>query len=258
MGKKLSYLSLVTLIFGGITAVYFWKNSDVPAPKLEDVKVNPTATPSGPRYTVPKEADLSAENAKMPSLDESDPTFRGAMIKLFGKDQVDLLFNSENLVRRLVVTVTNSDERRLSPDYFPLNPLQGKFLIYKEGDHLYIDRKNDERYLQFINLINDVSPKLVAKVYLHFYPLFQSAYAEISNQSYFNDRLVVAIDHLLSTPEINGPIELLPLNKSFGYADESLEHLSGSQKMFLRVGLKNEIKGKEWLRQFRNQVILGQ
>ena len=44
--------------------------------------------------------------------------------------------------------------------------------------------------------------KQVARIYFHFYPLFQQAYENLGYpQKYFNDRLIEVIDDMLKAPE---------------------------------------------------------
>jgi hypothetical protein len=78
---------------------------------------------------------------------------------------------------------------------------------------------------------------MALKVYVHFYPLFQSAYEQLGYQNaYFNDRLVFVLDHLLATPNPPDPILLAQPAVLYTYADPSLEKLSAGQKVLLRIG----------------------
>jgi hypothetical protein len=87
---------------------------------------------------------------------------------------------------------------------------------------------------------------------VHYYPLFQQAYRELGYpDGYFNDRLVVVIDHLLQTPDVTQPVALTQPNVMYEYADPALESRSAGQKLLLRSGPENETAIKAKLREIR-------
>jgi hypothetical protein len=102
------------------------------------------------------------------------------------------------------------------------------------------------------------TPKLV-QLYFHFYPLFQSAFDDLGYQdAYFNDHLIALIDHLLSTPDVTGPIALTQPNVMYLYADPALEALSPGQKTLIRMGPTNEALIKARLRDLKTQLLAHQ
>jgi len=87
---------------------------------------------------------------------------------------------------------------------------------------------------------------------VRFYPLFQQAYRELGYpDGYFNDRLVVVIDHLLATPDVPQPVALRQPNVMYEYADPALESRSAGQKLLIRSGPANETAIKAKLREIR-------
>ena len=60
------------------------------------------------------------------------------------------------------------------------------------------------------------------------------------------------IDHLLATPDVQGPIELVQPNVMYLYADPKLEALSAGQKTLIRMGPENAGAIKMKLRELRN------
>jgi methylase of polypeptide subunit release factors len=48
--------------------------------------------------------------------------------------------------------------------------------------------------------------------------------------------VVAVIDHLLATPEPQGPLQLVQPKVMYRFADEALEALSPGQKLLLRIG----------------------
>ena len=87
---------------------------------------------------------------------------------------------------------------------------------------------------------------------MHYYPLFQQSYRELGYpDGYFNDRLVVVIDHLLATPDLPQPPALTQSKVMYEYADPALESRSAGQKLLLRSGPDNEAAIKAKLREIR-------
>ena len=70
----------------------------------------------------------------------------------------------------------------------------------------------------------------------------------------FNVRLIEAIDDLLRTPDIEGPVELVQPRVLYEFADSDLEALSAGQKTMLRMGAENAAKIKTKLREIRREL----
>jgi hypothetical protein len=117
---------------------------------------------------------------------------------------------------------------------------------------------NAARYTTYVRALEAVdSAKLVA-IYVHFYPLFQQAYAELGYPSrYFNDRVFEVIDNLLAAPEIKGPIALTQPKVLYEFADPALRDLSAGQKTLVRMGPENEAKVKAKLRELKRALTRG-
>jgi hypothetical protein len=259
MNKTLRYAVGVSVLIGIGAAVYFLKPAPIVAPPTPVARAPVATTPEPPRYPVPSADQDLAGLAKMPlpALDESDPSLREVLSNLVGKESFESLWDSEEILRKFVVTITNAQEGILPREYFPLNPLPGNFLFKNEDGHLVLDPKNYDRYSAILKVVDALDIKKCVGIYFHFYPLMQTTYQEISNHGYFNDRVIKAIDLMLATPEVSKPISLTLLDKSYRYVDTHLEQLTGMQKLFLRSGPENMKKVKEKLRAFRTAIILG-
>jgi hypothetical protein len=70
----------------------------------------------------------------------------------------------------------------------------------------------------------------------------------------FNDRLIEAIDDLLMTPDVEGPVELTQPRILYEFADPDLEALSAGEKILLRMGPENSAKIKTKLREIRDEL----
>ena len=171
---------------------------------------------------------------------------------MFGQSQLEKLFNLQNLVRRIVVSVDNATQRRLPLNYMPLKPAPGTFTVDGDGDSMTLSPANFRRYRPYVELAQAVDVQKLAEVYVHFYPLFQQAYEELGYPSrYFNDRLIEVIDQLLATPDVQGPIKLVRPSVMYKFADPDLESLSAGQKILIRIGPENARVIKTKLRALR-------
>ena len=91
--------------------------------------------------------------------------------------------------------------------------------------------------------------------YVRLYPLLQQAYVELGYpKGYFNDRVIVVIDHLLAAPEPPPPVYVTQPRIVYEFADPALEELSAGQKAMVRVGLDNERRMKAKLRDIRTAL----
>ena len=119
-----------------------------------------------------------------------------------------------------------------------------------------LDPANFERYKPMVQLIRSSDPQALVAAYTRYYPLFQEAYESLGHPpEYFNDRVIEVIDHLLTTPEVQGPIALAQPNVLYEYADPKLESLSAGQKVLIRMGSDNASAVKEKLREMRAVLL---
>jgi hypothetical protein len=140
-----------------------------------------------------------------------------------------------------------------------MQPVRGAFQVVHDGDAITIAAGNAARYTPYVQMLEKVDAKQLAGVYLRFYPLFQQAYEELGYpKAYFNDRLVGAIDHLLVTPEVAGPLLLKQPKVLYEFADPQLEALSAGQKAMIRMGPDNARRVKAKLRVLRSEVAAKQ
>jgi hypothetical protein len=104
--------------------------------------------------------------------------------------------------------------------------------------------------------MNGLDSRRVVDAYVHMYPLFQNAYRELGYpKAYFNDRLILAIDNLLATPDVQGPILLAQPAVYYRYSDSRLEALSAGQKLLLRMGPENAAVIKKKLTELRKELM---
>jgi hypothetical protein len=124
-----------------------------------------------------------------------------------------------------------------------------------QGDVVSLSPANYARYARYVRLAQGIDSKRLAGIYVHYYPLFQQAYAELGYpKRHFNDRLVEVIDHLLGAPDVQQPVNLIRPKVLYEFEDPELQELSVGQKLLIRMGPENAAAMKAKLREIRAQI----
>ena len=254
-------------VVAAVAAGLWWyaKHREVPAVASAPVATaTPAATPVPetpiePQHPieqatveVPPEAVTPVE--PLPALFDSDPTLLAALTELGGANGLTALLNPEQVIQRFVATVDNLPKRRVAPNILPVRPAPGGFITDDAGTA--IGAANAARYESYVRIVDGVDAKSLVAVYVRYYPLFQQAYRELGYPSgYFNDRLVVVIDHLLEAPETGEQLALVRPGVFWQYANPQLEQLSAGQKVLVRMGPANASRVKAKLREIRAALV---
>jgi hypothetical protein len=226
------------------------KTQQTPAPAVAPHANNDT----GIQNPIPGGAE--ADSTALPALNESDKVIHDSLAGLFGQKPVEQFLVPENVVRHIVVTIDNLPRKKVAVDLRPIKATPGQTVVSSQGDVSTLSAENYARYAPFVHLVESTNPKTLATVYFRLYPLFQQAYEDLGYPGkYFNDRLVDVIDHLLETPDVQGPIELVQPRVFYEFADARLEDRSAGQKLLIRMGPANERSLKAKLREFRTEIV---
>lgn len=217
-------------------------------------EVTPADESEPPPESVP-EPDPAMAPESLPTLQESDVPVQQALIELFGPSAVESFLVPQALITRFVVMVDNLPAPSVPPKIRSLRKVDGDFGVTESDGHYYLNPSNSARYAGLVEAIQLADMKRCAAFYKRYYPLFQQAYEQIGyrNKS-FNTRFVQVIDHLLATPEISGPIELVRPRAYYQFANPDLEDLSAGQKALLRLGAENADVVKFKLRELRSAL----
>jgi hypothetical protein len=216
------------------------------------------AAPVEPAVQFPIAETPAPVEKPLPSVDQSDPAVREEFAALFGAEAVSRFLAPDMLIRRIVSTVDNLPREKLALRQWPVQPAPGKFAVTERGGRTVIAEENPARYRPFVAAVAAVDVQQAAAFYQRFYPLFQQAYRDLGYPTgYFNDRLVEVIDHLLATPDVAGPLELVRPAVYYKFADPALEGLSAGQKILLRIGADNSKLIKVRLAEFRGLIAAG-
>ena len=264
MQRKTGVALVVIMLCVAIAAYFFFRRAEEimqplppPVTEAEVLALAPTQpitemAPATPAIAYPLDTPPADD---LPPLDQSDAQFLTAISPVFGAQGLAALA-PEDLIRRIVVTVDNLPRAKLPAKLLPFKPVPEAFVTTGEGESRFIGALNAARYTAYVQVARTVNPEKLVSVYAQFYPLFQGAYEELGYpKSYFNDRLVEAIDDLLATPEVEEPIRVVQPKVFFQFADAELAERSAGQKILLRMGKENAATIKARLREIRRFVV---
>jgi len=247
-----AWLSGVLAVAGAIGIGLYLARSGPPAvsemPGTSKIAPAPATPPASTiQHPIGDVAVANGDNAPLPALDASDAAVLAALGALAG-DGLTALLNPEHVIQRIVATIDSLPNPKIASDALPVRGASGTFA----ATHDAIDAKNYARYDTYAAIAKSMDAQKVVAWYVHYYPLFQQAYRELGYpDGYFNDRLVVVIDHLLATPDLPQPPALTQSKVMYEYADPALESRSAGQKLLLRSGPENEAAIKAKLREIR-------
>ena len=269
-----SFRNKVIWLAAGIVAaaligvgVYYRFHAPQPAPSSGIVRPAPQAaapvptplpsTPQAPAVQHPVPVQAAAPSAKpLPPLNGSDATVLAALNTLIGHPAVARFVVPKNIIRRVVVTVDNVPRAKIAADLRPIRPTPGETVVDRQGGITVLSQRNYARYAPFVAVVSRLNVQALARLYFRLYPLFQQAYESLGYPGkYFNDRLVQAIDTLLATPAVNGPVTLVRPKVFWQFENPKLEALPAGQKLLIRMGPQNAAIIEAKLRQFRALIV---
>ena len=263
----LQWLIPVLLAVGLAGALWFYWQSGRPDGDVEpDVRTDlpepeDRAPPAGPVHPLEAPGEKAASEPELrplPPLEDSDEYFRIEVSNLFGEGLGEQLVE-RSLIERIVATVDNLPRERIADRIRPMSAISGRLAVNsgeKDGEYV-LAPENYKRYDALVGMVAAADMTEMEELYRRFFPLFQKAYVELGYpQGYFNDRVIEVIDHLLATPEPEGPLTLVRPHVLYEYADPELEKLSPGQKLLLRMGNEHSATVKEKLRGFRSRIVV--
>jgi hypothetical protein len=251
------------LVIGGTVAAiiviglayYFWPKTETEAPVGQPAAAK-TEPEAAPNYPVPS---AKPEAAPLPALEDSDGMFADAITSLLGADAVQNFLIKTDIARHIVVTIDNLPRKKVAERLKPIKPIAGKFEVSGPEGAQTIGKENAARYAAAVRTFDSLDSAKLGQAYFKLYPLLQKAYVDLGYPNgYFNNRLVEVIDHLLATPDVQGPIQVTQPNVLYEFADPRLEGLSAGQKTLLRMGPENAAVVKRKLRELRGIVTAKQ
>jgi hypothetical protein len=273
MNRNLRWLVPLAVLSALAIALYLWLSPRDPSAQAPPAPEAATEDSGPPAVRHPIEAvqpdaagepPVDAAPPPLPSLADSDSAVDAALQGLIGQQAVLDLLTSGPRIRHLAATVDNLPRKKAPTRAWPVKRTPGRFTVEESDGTAYIAAENFARYTPFVDTMTSTDTGRAVALYVRFYPLLQQAYEDLGYPGkYFNDRVVEVIDHLLATPEPDGPIPVVlpPHDTSteferpwtlYQFADSRLESLSAGQKILLRMGPENASRLKEKLTELRS------
>jgi hypothetical protein len=263
------FWGILILIVAAGAGAWYWYSKPEPAPPPAAV-VTPVvdAAPPAPQDAAAPAIRHPIEHAAADdgalSAERADSFFEKAFGELVGGKAVRSFLNLDGFVRRFVVTVDNLATPIAAPQMWPIKPTAGHLAVDSPADATTIAASNADRYEPVVKLFVAVDTQRAVRLYRRAYPLFQQAFEELGRPgaSYFNDRVVEVIDHLLATPTPAGPIAVQRLqvpgvttpSNVYVFQDSALERATAGQKILMRMGPTNAAKVKAKLTEVRASI----
>jgi hypothetical protein len=254
----------------GLVAVYGWVWwSQQPPQVVAKAAPLPKPVPDAPiPAAVPEDASQFPPPVAEGAAPVTERDIPGALAQLLGRRGMLAYVQADDFPRRFVATVDNLARPHAPPSVWPVLPTQGRFAVVDGPDGSpVIAAANAQRYVPFVSFLASVPTAAAVELYARMYPVLQKAYRQLGNgDPHLNYRLVKVIDHLLATPEPQGPVQVQltevkgPIESTrpwvrYEFVDSELEELSAGQKVLLRVGLANERKLKLKLAELRSALV---
>jgi hypothetical protein len=160
------------------------------------------------------------------------------------------------LLQRSVAFLDGLAKGALRYKFMPFARPNQAFIADTQGQTLSMGAKNFSRYDTFTKGIVAIDSHQAAVFFHWTRPLLETAYSELGYPGEdLGTALITAIDVLLATPIIEGPIALKRESVLYQYADPAIEALPAVQKQLLRTGAKNASLLKPWLRELRSALL---
>jgi hypothetical protein len=205
----------------------------VPEAVIPTPAATPAAEPAAQKKTVMKPPQL-------PSLDNSDAFVRDRMLLIKHKSELQTWLNTDDLLRRSASYLDGLARGNTLSKVFPLTAPEGSFAMHKDGETIWLNAGNYERYDSTVGVLTSFNMKSMGQLFHFMRPLLENAFAEMGYRPRQMDGIILqAIDNILATPIIVEPIKLTRDSVAYKFADPELEALLPIQKQLLRTGPEN-------------------
>ena len=232
--------------------------ADVPRVEVKPPPVLPPAPdiPQRAPAPAPEPAIDMPEPEPLPTLAQSDPEVRSALLSASEVAEVDSLLNASDLVQRGAGLVEGLNRGSVLYKVLPIPRPQGAFTVAESAGQTVIAPASFQRYDRYADAIAGLDSEVIVDTFHRFRPLFEQAYATLGYPGEdFDNALVGALDRILATPEVAGPIALERESVMYTFADPALEALPELQKQLLRMGPENSDKIKQQARALKAALL---
>ena len=184
------------------------------------------------------------------ALEQGESLIRTKSAQLASHPKLVEWLQSEDFIRRFVAAVDVAAAGKSPRQSLAFWRPREKFSVVTKKGAIYLDTRSYARYDLAADAFQSVNAQAAAGILKDLQSVFQGAYEELGYPNRkFKDTLLQAIQELLKTPAVKGPLRLNAKVISYSLADKKLEALSPAQKHLLRMGPNNTVKIQEKLRE---------
>ena len=248
----LSLGTLASIVIIGGVLYKVQQESSIEAEVLtipEQILETPTEVIKVPEAMIPenKSEEQSKEPNKaeikqpsLPSLDKSDQFIRDRLVLLSEKRDLALWLTTDDILRRSVSYIDGLARGVILSNIFPLSAPKEKFSTHRDGQTIWLNAGNYERYDDTVSVLSSLNMDLAAQIFHLTRPLLEGAFSELGYRPRQMDGIILtALDQIMSTPVIIEPIQLSRDSVNFKFSDFELESLTPLQKQLVRTGPDN-------------------
>jgi hypothetical protein len=208
-----------------------------------------------PEGNTPQAAQTTTTPA-LPSLDSSDSLVRDIVSQHQSSEGLSNWLSLDDLIRRSASFMDGLARGSISEKIFPLGSPEGTFTTHRQGDVIWLNAGNYERYDDVISILLKIDMEKMAQFFHKVRPLLESAFAELGYRPRQMDGIILqTIDNVLTTPLIVEPLKLTRDSVAYKFADPELESLMPLQKQLLRAGPENTRRIQQQAKVLRQALL---
>ena len=193
---------------------------------------------------------------QLPLLDTSDKFIRERISLMSNRAEINVWLATDDLIRRVANYLDGLSRGIILSKTFPLSPPQSSFATHNDGDGIWLNAGNYDRYNTTVAVLVSLDMKSMAQMFHFARPLLESAFFEMGYKPRQMDGILLsAIDQVINTPIIVEPIRLTHDSVVYQYADISLESLTPLQKQLIRTGPENTQRLQQQALMLKNTLL---
>lgn len=211
----------------------------------------------------PRATGDDAADAALPPLDESDVVVR--MWLQERAPSVWVAWRARDDLLRLAAVLLEYAARGQVPRRSLAFVAVGRFEVREEAstgattglrdERIFMAPRSYARYDAIVDRALGLPPEDAAMLFIGFEPLLNAALGELGAPAPdARAMLRRAVDHVLGTPVLTGPVELVRPKVYYQFADPALEALAPLQKQLLRTGPDNLRKVRAYAGRLREAL----
>lgn len=207
------------------------------------------------------ETPVVEEINPLPSLDDSDSWLKVKLPELTWRKELLKLVIDEDMIRRFVVFTDNFAQGTLAYEHSPFILPTVKFtpddetVSFQNNQNVWgWDEKSSKRFNLYVDLLRSIDSASLVEWYFEVKPLIDEAYQELGYDDDFTVVLQESITHVLDMELPKEQIKLIQPSVMYKYQDQSLEELSDSDKLLLRLGKENLLIIKSILLEINEKI----